>query len=149
MTYRANLNFDLPVKGRPKRIIFYARGLKVYGLIPELLRIQTGGQFFSNCAGGRTGEILMPTAEPNYTAIPYNQSPEACQILLNWLYKDAGFEWAIATPEYFGDSIFSANIFNDIPQAWSPAPDSDADWKALFIQVISSQQINSDALTAG
>lgn len=80
---------DLPSKRKPKRIIFYPDGLKIYGLLPYLLQRQLRGEFSS-------AWIKLNNDEDNFTVISYQQKPEHVQKLVDWLYEAAGFEWTIA-----------------------------------------------------
>jgi hypothetical protein len=136
MTYLCNPRFDLPEKWKCKRVIFYAQGLKVYGEMPYLLKRKLKAEFFSNhfAFGGafRGASMMPPSAEFNYTVIPYRQKPEYIASLLDWLFADAGFEWAIAAPEDFKRNIRCSTAFSDgPPQTWVPA-NNNKGWKEGF-----------------
>lgn len=120
MSYRADLAHDTPSVTKKKRIIFYRGGLKIYGLLPYILQKKLKAQFFSNTPVGGGVMMLLPSHEDNWTAVPYDQSPERLQSLLDWLYSDAGFEVALASRESWEDDIFSANIMNHPPSVWFP-----------------------------
>ena len=107
--WRANMPADQPNMHTPKRVLFYAAGLKIYGLLPYLLNRRVRGQFRSNAHIA----AVFPTWERNYTIVPYQQTPEAAAALLDWLYADAGFEWGIA--EDWHAALLGANAFNDPP----------------------------------
>lgn len=134
--YRADLSRDLPMDWKPKRIVFYAQGLKIYGLIPHLLNRRLKGEFISNYFVQTSGMfrgagMLAPTGEENYTVIGYSQRPEYVQFLLDWLYEGKGFEWAIAGPENFQDDIREWNAGKRPPETWVPAQE-DQGWREGF-----------------
>lgn len=135
MSYRANLSQDLPATWKLKRIIFYAQGLKIYGLIPHLLNRRLKGRFISNIAmfsgWGSSSAIAAPTQEDNYTVIPYLQKPEHVQMLIDWLYEGKGFEWAIAAPENFHDNLRQWNAYKQPPSTWVPCQ-SEQGWREGF-----------------
>jgi len=125
MNFYADPANDLPSPFKPKRCIFYTQGLKVYGQIPYILQKRLQAEFYSNnmpCLGGR---IVAPTAEANYTVVPYRRrdeqphSQEAIDELLTWLYEGKGFEVAIAAD--FDKSICDWNAFQMPPETWIPA----------------------------
>ncbi len=133
---------DLPQPWQPKRIIFYAQGLKVYGQIPYILQRRLGAQFFSNdiVLGGLFAgmRIVGLTAERNYTVVPYRRpdgSPHretAVEALLNWLYADRGFEMAVAVE--FHRRIDLPNFMNLPPETWVPGlPDARPDIRQLLL----------------
>lgn len=139
MGYRADFSQDLPADWEPKRIIFYAQGLKVYGLLPHLLSRRLKGEFISNVAmlsgWARGAAIAAPTGENNYTVIPYAQKPEHAAMLLDWLYAEAGFEWAIAASENWHDSIREWNAYKQPPSTWVPASNEQG-WREGFQKAI-------------
>lgn len=122
MAYWANPQTDLPKAWKQKRIIFYAQGLKIYGQIPYLLQRRLQAEFYSNNAPFGGARLLAPSFEQNYTVISYRRkggdphSQEAVEALLNWLYADKGFEWAIA--KKFNKRIDLANFWNWLPEVW-------------------------------
>ena len=124
-SYWANPQTDLPAPWKEKGIIFYAQGLKVYGQIPYLLQRRLQAEFFSNNAPIFGARIVAPTREHNYTVIPYRRedgnphSRKAIKALLDWLYSDKGFVWAIAKD--FGDNIKTWNAWRSKPETWAPA----------------------------
>lgn len=130
MSYRADLHRDLPSTRNPTRVIFYQQGLKVYGLLPYLINRKVKGEFYSNYyvhdSGWFAGSgIVAHTNEPNYTVVPYSQSPETAKLLWDWLHSDAGFEWAIASKQEFYRNICQANIANVEPETWCPIGNPD------------------------
>ncbi|MGB3292604.1 MAG: hypothetical protein WBB01_06450 [Phormidesmis sp.] len=127
-----------------KRIVFYGRGLKIYGLMPHLLTMRLKGQFISNYWVADKGDfygagIVAPTNEANYTAIPYQQSPENSQRLLDWLLAGKGFEYAIAGPEDFKSNIWQSNVGQFPPEVWVPGSDTSQD---SFVQVLAGDAGN-------
>lgn len=120
MPYYADFEHDLPNAYKLKRIIFYRQGLKVYGLIPYILARKLHAQFFSGSISWGNVRVSMGSYEHNWTAIPYEQSPDKVGLLLDWLYQDKGFEVAIASREDWNDSIFSSNVFRVPPHVWCP-----------------------------
>ena len=120
MSYYANLRDDLPSPHQRKRIIFYAAGLKVYGLLPHLLNRRLHGEFRSSTTSFLGGKILWPTQERNWTVIPYGQSPENVARLLIWLQSGVGFEWGIAGPDEWDEDILLPNVLRVPPAVWHP-----------------------------
>jgi hypothetical protein len=124
MTYFANPREDLPAPWKPKRIIFYAQGLKIYGQIPYILQRRLQAEFISNDVGVLGGRLVGPTAECNYTLVRYRRqddkphSDAVLEALLDWLCADRGFEWAIALDYY--KHIDLPNLFNWPPETWVP-----------------------------
>ncbi len=112
---------DLPVPWKVKRIIFYRRGLKVYGQIPYILQRRLQAKFVSNTASLWGAKIVAPTGEDNYTIIPYRRedgqphTDMAIESFLVWLYRDKGFEFGVAAPENFNDKL-------DLPNWWQSPP---------------------------
>jgi hypothetical protein len=121
MPYYADLSSDLPAPYKQKRAVFYRQGLKVYGLLPYILARRLKAQFFSGETSWGNVRISAGSFESNWTAIPYQQSPEAVNALLDWLYADKGFEVAIASEQDWDDTIFSANVYRMPPHTWYPA----------------------------
>jgi len=142
--YRADLSRDIPSPGLPKRIIFYAQGLKIYGLIPYVLNRRLKGEFISNVAmlpgWGRGAAIAAPTGEANYTVIPYIQKPEHVQMLIDWLYEDRGFEWAIADPDNFNDQLREWNAYKQPPSVWVPCQ-SEEGWREGFQKALMGDRV--------
>ena len=148
--YRANLAIDLPHKWKAKRIIFYQKGLKIYGLIPHLLNRRLKGEFISNHlvisqGAFRGAGFLAPSGEDNYTVIPYAQKPEHAEMLLSWLYDGSGFEWAIAGPENWQDNIQEWNAYRRCPSTWVPA-NNEQGWRAGFQKALEGDQAALKAL---
>ena len=142
--FRADLNNDLPAAWKPKRIIFYAQGLKIYGLIPHILNRRLKGEFISNHYVHSSGVfrgagMLAPTGEANYTVIPYCQKPEHAQMLLDWLYEDKGFEWAIASAQDWNENLREWNAYKEPPSVWVPAS-NDQGWREGFRQALAGDQ---------
>lgn len=138
MPYRCNSN-DLPASWKAKNIIFYAQGLKIYGVLPYLLHRRLKAEFYSNYgvpAGTfRGGGIIAPAVESNYTFVPYNQSPELIKALYEWLMKGKmGLYWAIAVE--FEQNIRCSTAFSSrSPEVWSPAC-NDEGWQEGFSQAM-------------
>lgn len=84
---------DLPSEKKYKEIIFYPKHLKIYGILPYLLNRKVSGRFCST---------ISRCAEPNFTVITYNQSPEVVRELFEWLSEGVGFNWSIAS---YGEKI--------------------------------------------
>jgi hypothetical protein len=130
MAFLANPQNDLPAPWKEKRVIFYAAGLKIYGQIPYILQRQLQGQFISNHGTMRMGGSLWgPSWEDNYTMIPRHRAdgkPHAAATLgklLNWLYGDKGFKFAIADPEsgeWQRTDLWMINLWNERPRAFAP-----------------------------
>jgi hypothetical protein len=121
MPYYANMEEDQPSAHKRKRIVFYRRGLKIYSLLPYILQRRLHAQFFSSTITGSGVRISAGSFEANWTAISYqNQSPEAVEALMDWLFSGAGFKAAIASEENWDDDIFSGNFFNYPPDVWHP-----------------------------
>lgn len=144
MNYRANLSRDIPSPGLPKRIVFYAQGLKIYGLLPHILNRRLKGEFISNVAmlsgWGRGAAIVAPTGEDNYTVIPYAQKPEHAAMLLDWLCEDRGFEWAIASPQHWNEAIREWNAYKRPPDVWVPSQ-SEQGWREGFQKAIEGDRV--------
>lgn len=153
MTYYANSSQDLPRPWKQKRIIFYAQGLKVYGQIPYILQRRLQGEFYSNNAPFMGCRIIAPTMEQNYTLVRYRRPNDskchndiALEALLDWLYTDKGFEWAIAKDFY-------KRI--DLPNFWNYPPETfvlgvtrhRTDIKQLLLTTPREEQ-NASCLTA-
>lgn len=122
----------------PKRLIFYQRGLKIYGLLPYILCRRLKAQFISNYWVSddwafRGAGVIAPTNEANYSALPYSQSPENAQRLWDWLHADKGFEYAIAGPNDFGCDTWRANVGQFPPEVWVPGSDASS---GRFVQVL-------------
>lgn len=121
-SYWANPQTDLPAPWKAKAIIFYAQGLKVYGQIPYILQQRLQAEFYSNNAGLWGGRLCAPSFERNYTVVPYRRKDgnphrqEIIKALLDWLYADKGFEWAIAKD--FHRKIDLPNFYNWPPDIW-------------------------------
>jgi hypothetical protein len=122
MAFFANPQEDLPQPWKLKRIIFYAQGLKIYGQIPYVLQRRLQGEFYSNNAPFMGMRLIVPTFENNYTLVRYHRlkdgkrhSEIALESLLDWLYSDEGFEWAIAKD-------FFRQI--DLPNFWNWPPET-------------------------
>jgi hypothetical protein len=139
-TYYADFDRDIISKNNPKRIVLYAKGLKIYGVLPYILARKLKAEFFSNNLGVLGAKLIAPTQEDNYTIVPYAQSPASSQKLLDWLYSDAGFLWAIASSEYWDEEIAKPNICNKFPEVWLPYENQE---KQTFLAVFSAN--NSDA----
>lgn len=127
MAFRCDPSQDLPQACNPKRIIFYDQGLKIYGVLPYLLNRRLKGEFYSNyyvhSSGAFCGHgMIAPAYEFNYTLVPYTQKPEHSKALLEWLWQDASFEWAIASPQDFNNDLRKGPAFsNRNPEVWVPA----------------------------
>lgn len=132
MTYYADPSRDLPVPWQAKRVIFYRQGLKIYGCLPHILARRVDAEFISNNGAFMGGRIIAPTSEDNYTLVRYRRAngrshrPEAIQALLTWLYSDKGFEWSIATPEFFNDRLDLPNWWQSPPRTFVPATAAEA-----------------------
>jgi hypothetical protein len=134
--YRCNPRHDLPEKWKAKRIIFYGQGLKIYGEMPYLLKRRLKAEFFSNFRHNGQFGLIAPAMEMNYSVVPYNQSPEYTAALLEWLFADAGFEWAIAMPDEFDLNIRRSTAFSDqLPHVWSPAQNEQG-WNEGFAKAM-------------
>lgn len=120
MPFYADFREDIPSPHKPKRVIFYREGMKVYGLLPYILQRRLKAQFFSNAFSWGNAIIAAGSAEANWTSVPYTAPPEAVSALLDWLLADKGFEVALASPEDWDDDIFSANVFRMPPRTWFP-----------------------------
>jgi hypothetical protein len=127
MAFRCDPPQDLPQVWKSKRIIFYAQGLKIYGVLPYILNRRLKGEFYSNYFvqdGGafRGCGMIAPAYESNYTLVPYTQKPEYAKALLEWLSEDAGFEWAIASERDFNNDLRHGTAFSHRdPETWVPA----------------------------
>lgn len=139
MAFRCDPSQDIPASWKPKRIIFYAQGLKIYGVLPYLLNRRLKGEFYSNfyvqSSGAFRGHgMIAPAYESNYTVVPYTQKAEYAKALLEWLSQDAGFEWAIA--RNFHDDLRQGTAFSDRnPEVWAPA-EKGAGWNDGFSQAM-------------
>lgn len=141
MPYLCDPTHDLPTKWKQKRIIFYAQGLKVYGELPYLLRQRLRAEFFSNSYHNGEFGLIAPAMEPNYTVVSYNQPVERSTALLDWLFADTGFEWAIAAPEEFKLNIWQSTVCSPgIPNTWVPAENSEG-WRGGFQKVMVGVEI--------
>ena len=124
MSFYADPSQDLPALWKPKRCIFYAQGLKIYGQIPYILQRRLQAEFFSNNAPAFGGRIIAPTVEQNYTVVPYRRrdgaphSQGTIDTLMDWLFADKGLEWAIAKD--FDREIRGWNAYQMPPQTWIP-----------------------------
>lgn len=131
MTYYADPSRDLPAPWKAKRIVFYAKGLKVYGQIPYILQRKLHAEFISNNAPLLGGRIIGPTREQNYTIIRYRRndgsmhSEEAIEALMDWFYSDKGFEWGIAGSGNFRDNLDGPNFFQQPPETVVLAEEGD------------------------
>lgn len=139
MTYFADPREDLPAPWKPKRVIFYAQGLKIYGQIPYVLQRRLQAEFVSNDVSFFGGRLVGPTAERNYTLVRYcrqdgqSHGDAALEALLDWLYADKGFEWAIALD--YHKRIDLPNLFNWPPEVWMPGgPEQRPDIKQLLLE---------------
>lgn len=128
MAFYANPAKDLPAPWEEKRIIFYAEGLKIYGQIPYILQRKLQAEFISNDVVGGMGRLIGPSGERNYTLVPYRRedgerhSESTIEALLDWLYEDRGFEWAIAAPgEFERRDLRLVNWFQSPPETIVPA----------------------------
>jgi hypothetical protein len=141
MAFRCDPPQDLPTVWKLKRIIFYAQGLKIYGVLPYLLNRRLKGEFYSNYYVNSSGAfrgsgMIAPAMEFNYTVIPYTQKPEHSKALLEWLSEDAGFEWAIASERDFHKDLRHGNAFSDRhPEVWVPV-ENDQGWSEGFTQAM-------------
>jgi hypothetical protein len=141
MAFRCDPPQDLPTVWKPKRIIFYAQGLKIYGVLPYLLNRRLKGEFYSNHFVQGSGAfrgmgMIAPAYECNYTVIPHTQKPEHAKALLEWLSQDAGIEWAIASPQDFNLNIRCSTAFSDRhPEVWVPV-ENDQGWSEGFTQAM-------------
>ena len=117
---------DLPGDHKPKLVVVYAAGLKIYGALPYLLQRRLQARFNSSEVGGGGMRVFGPTWEPNYTIVPWRRddgalhSPENLKALIDWLQADKGFVWVIADPDYYNDSL-DGNFFRSLPHVWQPA----------------------------
>jgi len=140
MNFYADPANDLPSPFKPKRCIFYTQGLKVYGQIPYILQRQLQAEFFSNNAPFMGGRLVGPTAEPNYTVIPYQRrdgqahSQGAIAGLIKWLLEGKGFEWAVAAD--FEREICGWNVGQSESRTWIPAVTDDG--QAEFIRLLAA-----------
>lgn len=124
MAYYADPRRDLPSRFKKKRVIFYEQGLKIYGQIPYILQMRLGAEFYSdNAPAAFGGRIIAMTMEPNYTVVPYKQSREAIDALLEWLYGGDAFEWAVAVDFY--KNIRQWNALNMPAQTFVPSHNED------------------------
>jgi hypothetical protein len=141
MAFRCDFSQDVPEKWKPKRIIFYKQGLKIYGLLPHILNRRLKGEFFSNYSVHSSGAfrghgMIAPAYESNYTLVHYTQKPEYAKALLEWLSQDAGFEWAIASPQDFNTDLREGTAFsNRNPEVWVPAQNEQG-WSEGFTKAM-------------
>lgn len=132
MTYHCDPSRDLPVAWKPKRVIVYRQGLKIYGCLPYILARRLDAEFISNNASALGARIVAPTMEDNYTLVRYRRRDgrphrrEAVQALLDWLYADRGFEWAVAAPEFFDDRLDLVNWWQAPPETFVPGSEAAA-----------------------
>lgn len=145
MTYYADMSIDQPTEYKTKRAIFYQQGLKVYGLLPYILQRKLHAQFFSNSTSWGRVRISTGSLELNWTAIPYQQSLENVNALLDWLYADKGFEVALANPERWQDTIFAGNFGNMPPQTWYPIG---KETRSGYMRVIGGNQLGRESIVA-
>lgn len=116
---------DLPDDYKPKLVVVYAAGLKIYGCLPYLLQRRLQARFNSNEISSGGLRIFGPSWEPNYTVIPWRRddgqphSPEILQSLADWLQSGKGFTWVVAAQENFYDRL-DANFFRSRPEVWQP-----------------------------
>jgi hypothetical protein len=141
MPFRCDFSQDVPNQSKPKRIIFYAQGLKIYGLLPHILNRRLKAEFYSNyfvqsSGAFRGAGMIAPAVEFNYTVIPYTQKPEHAKTLFEWLYEGKGFEWAIAAPQDFNLNIRHSTAFSDRhPEVWVPAQNAEG-WSEGFTKAM-------------
>jgi hypothetical protein len=141
MAFRCDPPQDLPQAWKPKRIIFYDQGLKVYGVLPYFLNRRLEGEFYSNCyvhsSGAFRGHgMIAPAYESNYTLVPYTQKQEYAKALLEWLSQDTGFEWAIASPRDFNIDLRHGTAFTQRnPEVWVPAQNEQG-WSEGFTKAM-------------
>lgn len=138
MVYRCDPGLDLPAPHKAKRVIFYRHGLKVYGELPYLLKKRLKAEFYSNFAVNGGFGMIAPAVEPNYSVIPCGQPPDRSMALLDWLFADAGFEWAIAI-DYDRDIRCSTAFSGSLPQCWVPA-NNEGGWRKGFIEAMAGQE---------
>jgi hypothetical protein len=137
MAFRCDPPQDLHQVWKSKRIIFYAQGLKIYGVLPYILNRRLKGKFYSNyyvhSSGAFRGHgMIAPAYELNYTVVPYTQKPDYAKALLEWLWQDAGFEWAIASPRDFRNELRHGTAFSSRdPEIWVPAQ-NETGWSEGF-----------------
>ncbi len=147
MTYFANPANDLPVAWKPRRVIIYAQGLKVYGLMPYILARRLQAKFVSNDFSvlGGMSRVAAPTMDDNYTLISWlrtDGTPHGTAVidaLLDWLYADAGFQIGVATLDFFYDRLDEPNIFKSAPRTFIPAIN---DHVAFFRWALQSGKVN-------
>ena len=68
---------DLPGDHKPKLVVVYAAGLKIYGALPYLLQRRLQARFNSSEVGGGGMRVFGPTWEPNYTIVPWRRDDGA------------------------------------------------------------------------
>lgn len=128
MTFYASPR-DVPAAWERKKIIFYEMGLKIYGQIPYILSRRLQAKFISNNTSFMGGRITASTGEDNYTIIPRLRddgephSPASIEALLEWLQKDAGYSWGVASNidgEWERKDLLYANFWNDAPATYIP-----------------------------
>jgi hypothetical protein len=139
--FRCDPSTDLPAPGKIKQIVFYAQGLKIYGVLPFILKRRLRAEFYSNyfvqtSGAFRGAGIIAPSFESNYTLIIYDQSPEAIAALLDWLFRDAGFEWGVAPAQEFRKDLRqgTAFCFGEEP-ILSPSVNT-PEWRELFAEIM-------------
>jgi hypothetical protein len=141
MSFRCDFSQDVPALWKPKRIIFYSQGLKIYGLLPHILNRRLKGEFYSNyfvqsSGAFRGAGMIAPAQEFNYTYVPYTQKPAHAKALLEWLSEDKGFEWAIASAQDFNLNIRCSTAFSDRhPEVWVPA-ENEQGWNEGFTKAM-------------
>jgi hypothetical protein len=130
MSFYADPRKDLPAPWKEKRVVIYRQGLKIYGQIPYILQRRLQAEFFSNNAPFMGSRLLAPTGEDNYTLVPWRSkdgrthSQEAVRALLDWLYADKGFTWAVAAAPEFYERQDEWNAWKEPPRTWVPAQES-------------------------
>ena len=127
---------DLPDDYKPKLVVVYAAGLKIYGCLPYLLQRRLQARFNSSEVGGGGMRVFGPTWEPNYTIVPWRRddgalhSPENLKALIQWLESGKGYIWVIAGPENFNDRL-DTPWGRHLPEAFQPL-DTHSDSEGLL-----------------
>lgn len=112
---------DFPSRFQPTRVLIYAAGLKIYGMIPHLLAKRLSAEFHSRVVGA----ITLPSAERNFTFVPYRRpdgsrhSQAAIDALVDFLRQGGGFEMALAEGEEFHNPLDS-NFLQDRARFYVP-----------------------------